>query len=275
MRPPALCDCTQGGFARAAKIHGPETQEAPLKIRWLTIVLAVPLTLAGASASAGGPSDPEVVDPAGDANLVNNQGQEAAPEQNLSTAPASIDGADIRSIWLETLYSTVKERDADGAVRFVRHVPHSLRINFVTTAPAKPTFGPGVIFRMSANVGEGGCQVQFQVYLAGTATAMERAEINRLRNCTGGNGILGGGFTHAVQGTTLSLTFPFAQTEGMLTGVETLSAYTRPHTRVVLPNAAATAPAIDQTAPIRSFTLGSDVPPDVDCTTEPGHPDCA
>lgn len=220
-------------------------------------------------------------DVGGDANGINNQSQETVPDPNLSTAPASIDSADLREIALETRYQTVKDRDEAGRVLAVRYVPDALRIHFTTTAPAKPSFGPGVIFRMSATIGDQGCQVQFELWVPGSApntSTAQRAEVNRLRNCTGGSGFLSAGFSVAFQGATATATYPFEFTQGLLEEGGSFSAYTRPHSRVVVATSSqyvATVPAIDQMPAIGGFVVGQDVPEDVDCLATPDHPDCA
>jgi|GEM_PF-7067407 len=246
------------------------------------LLLALSFALAGLTpVAADGPTSTVLsTDVAGDANAVNNQAQEGSvPEQNVQTAPASVDGADLLSVAVRTLYQQEKVRDDAGRVVRVRHVPTALRIEFRTTAPAKPTFGPGVIFRMSANVGTSGCQVQFELYVAGQApgsSPIERGQVNRLRNCPGGDGLLIG-FPYSFEGDTATVTFPFASTDGMLSSGTRLTAYTRPHTRVVnyAVAAAPTAPAIDQSPAIASFTIGQDVPADIDCLQDPSHVACS
>lgn len=248
------------------------------------LVVAMILAALPSLASAGTPENPEVRDVAGDANFVNSQGQSSIPDQNIQTSPASIDSADIVAIWLETLYSTVKDIDAEGRVLRVRHVPEALRVSIRTTAPVKPTFGPGVIFRVGTSM-DSGCDAQLQLYLAGSApgqSTYEKAELLRVRNCLGGNGAVPAEFPHAISGNVTTMTYPFDRSQGVLAPGITLGPFTtppttQPHSRVVLPNGnpGTTIPAIDHAPGLRPFVIGSDVPPDIDCAEDPGNPACS
>jgi hypothetical protein len=245
----------------------------------MAVVIWSLLTLVPSSAFGGTPDQPDIVDVAGDANGINSQGRNEVPDQNIGTAPASIPSADIQAIWFETLYSIVKVRDNEGRVLRVRHIPEALRVSIRTTAPAKPTFGPGVIFRVGATIGPT-CEAQLQLSLAGSApgsSTFERAELSRIRNCPGGAGPVPGEIPFALIGNVTTMTFAFESSAGVLATGLSLGPFTPPHSRVILPTGGSgtTIPAIDQTARVTSWTIGSDVPPDIDCTEEPSHPNCA
>jgi len=214
---------------------------------------------------------PHIVDATGDANAINGQGFGQTADQ--PTDPASVASADLAGVWFETTYDTVIERDENGAVRFVRHVPTGLRMRVKTAAPAKPTFGPTVLYRVPVTI-DGACEAWLQLYLRGDAQGSldrEGAELSPRSGCAG----TATGATLAFDGVYTEATFPFAG--GLLAGGMELGAWSRPSVRVAAGTGTtqlATAPAIDEAPPMSGFTVGSDVPPDIDCHETPSDPAC-
>ena len=230
----------------------------------------------GAPPAAGpAPGPPHIVDVPGDANAVNSQGFGQALD--VPTDPASVAGADLVGVWFETTYDTVIERDEQGAVRFVRHVATDLRMRVKTSAPASPTFGPTLTYRVPVTLG-GSCQAWLSFYVRGDAPGSldrEGAELIRQGGCTG---TTPSGATLAFDGNLSIITFPFATSGGELAGGMELGPWSRPSVRMAAGNGTQqlfTAPAIDEAPPMTSFTIGSDVPPDIDCHQTPANPACA
>lgn len=240
----------------------------------LVTMLALAATLAlGPPGSAGTEASPEVVDIAGDANLVNGQN---FGDINQSTEPASIPSADLRAMWFETAYE--KRIETVGETRWVRYDPTALVLRIKTTAPSKPTIGPSVIFRYPALIGE--CSVFLEVWIKGSsegAVDREYAAINRVSGCPGG---VTPGFPVSVTGNVTTATFPFAQTaETLGDGMFVMpDATLRPHVRLVLGSGntyCCTIPVVDDAPVGAEFEIGPDVPADVSCADQPSHPDCA
>jgi hypothetical protein len=185
------------------------------------------------------------------------------------------------SALFETAYRTEKQLEADGTVRFVRNVPTGLRVRIRTTAPAAPSFGPTVRQELWANVGA--CSLIFRMHVAGPRSQpddpAQGAEL-RTRNeaCPEGPRTYTDGISMTIQGNETVLEFPFAvfgpgiaitaDVDGNGARVQTVHGL-RPS------SPPAEGPAIDLAAPTTTFVIGSDVPADVDCRAEPGHPACA
>ena len=225
--------------------------------------------------SGPGPGAPHIVDLSGDANLVSSQGGEQAVD--VRTDPASIGGADLTGAWLETAYETVIERDQDGAVSFVRHVPSGLRVRVKTSSPAKPTFGPTLTYRVPVTI-DGSCQAWLSFYVRGDspgALDREGAMVLPQSGCASEDPVLG---TLAFEGNYGVATYSFEGSSGLLgTGME-LGPWSRSSVRIAAGNGTQqvfTAPAIDEGPPTTSFTIGSDVPDDIDCRVPPAHPACS
>ena len=222
-----------------------------------------------------GPGPPHVVDPPGDANAVNGQGFGQALD--VPTDPASVGGADLVGVWFETTYDTIIERDEQGAVRFVRHVGTGLRMRVKTSEPARPTFGPTLTYRVPVTIG-GSCQAWLSFYVRGDAPGSldrEGAELIPQGGCTG---TTPSGATLAFDGNRSAATFPFATSGGELAGGMELGPWSRPSVRMAAGNGAQqlfTAPALDEAPPMTSFSIGSDVPADIDCHETPANPACA
>lgn len=263
----------------------PRTRLLPLA---LAALLAVSLAPASALDESGDEPEPLVTDAVGDANGVNYQGLRGIlqdPEYDTlassDTSPASVESADLVSIWAETDHEEVIERDAEGAVTAVRHEPTALRVSFETSGPASPTFGPTLVFRLPAVIN--GCRAFLQAYVHGPATnpsdGAEHANIRQLdEGCPGGVTTVTDGFLLEFDDTTMSLVYPFdaPAAAGLVTPTTKLSESGDAHNRTLL--VAATAPVIDEAhIDFWSFQVGSDVPADIDCTDEgtPDHQRCS
>lgn len=257
-------------------------------------------------ATATDMSEPLITDAAGDANFVNAQGNTAAVSANgPDTRPASLGGADLRSIAFSTRYATVKVRNPDGSVRMVDYRPLAMQIDITTTGPITPTFGPSLIFRVPTVIS--GCEAWFQGVIRGPLASntnsgeVQRVELRKLNisgqpACPGGTGTM----TSAEFGmeggeNTLKLVYPFSAFTGAMTGFITngtqLSAPPNFINASRFPNVSTlhytpTAPTlgsagiigvayVDEAPKFTSFTVGSDVPADVICADTPEHPACA
>ena len=197
--------------------------------------------------------------------------------ESADTRPASIDSADLLAMWMETDYDTVVERDGDDTIAAVRHEPIGLRVSIETTAPASPTFGPTVVFRVPAMVG--GCGVFLQAYVSGPASAPtdtpEQANMRKLdEGCPGGAGTVSDGFDLEFDGNVMTLVYPFdaPAAEGLLVPGRQLMTDGDMHNRPLWVEA--TAPAIDEATGFWWFRAGEDVPDDVDCAATPEADRC-
>ncbi|HYH27640.1 MAG TPA: hypothetical protein VEA19_02555, partial [Actinomycetota bacterium] len=112
----------------------------PVKI----VVLLFSLVAVSAPAVAGTPANPEVTDPAGDANVVDG----AAPGTTVSS-PASVPWADLTKVWFTTDFSSVPAK-RDGQ-RGMLKVPQRLRVHIQTAAPIAPV-GAGTVYAVEWEV---------------------------------------------------------------------------------------------------------------------------
>jgi len=244
-------------------------------------------------ATANDVIEPQITDPAGDGNFINGGGNTAnvAPA-GPDTRPASIDGLDLRSITFHTLYKTFKVKDLDGSVAAVDYRSTGLQVDFTTTGPITPTFGPSLRFSVPTTIG--GCETWFQGWIRGpqaTPNDVQRADIRKITAaCPGGAATVSNGFDMVVTGNTMSLTYPFtaAAFTGPMSGFiddgtelgpppAFINASGFPAIRLSHATPVATAfPLVADEGPrFEAFTVGSDVPADLVCADEPGHPDCA
>lgn len=233
--------------------------------------------IAGSPAGAGTPEQPEIKDPAGDANAINGQGVLLGLEEGPDTRPASIDGADLRAIWVDTAYDVVKVRDAARNILEVQHLPFALRIHVRTEAPAAPSPGPTMVYRYPATIG--GCDVFFQMWVSGPGSVPgdppQRVDIRRLTSsCPGGaTTMTSPTFTLSLDGNVATWQYPISTFPALLGVGREVAPDGNPHVRPLL--GAATAPEIDQTVQAESaFKIGSDVPPNIDCRQTPEHEKC-
>jgi hypothetical protein len=221
----------------------------------LGAALAALLVLGVVPATAGTADAPELTDIAGDANGINGQGPVSGPSQATPVQAAS---ADLRAMWLETVVTESQVTAADGTVTTVQ-TPVALRWNVRTTAPASPSFGPSVIYRMPATVG--GCSLFLESTVRGPASAPTDLQRGSLRLLTadacptGPVRTLTAGITQSFAGDVMTVDFPLAASDGVLAANRTLASNGAGHSRVSA--VAVTAPQIDEAQGDWSFRIGS------------------
>jgi hypothetical protein len=241
-----------------------------------TFVVSLVLMLGAFPAGASDPDAPEVVDVAGDGNLVNGQGRLAGHEQGPDARPASLDGADIRAVWFETAYDTVKVLDpGTGEVLRVEHRPTALVVRIKTEGPVHPTTPPGRDLDLEVIADLPSCRASFELWAKGSGPANDSSNIMAV---TAGCGVWqpGGGpgalIKPAFDGAEVTLTFPLNQPDLQMFIADGVS-IRQPAARSVL-NAPFVSPLVDETASGSDFVIGEDVPPDVDCVADPDHQEC-
>jgi hypothetical protein len=251
----------------------------------LIIGLVAVLALGGSPAGAGTSLGPEILDIAGDANFVNGANFFWGLGE-FDTSPASLGGADLRAIWFETHYDTFKDRDAQGKITTVRHVPTGLQVKFRTQEPPAPTFGPTLTFYVDVMIGN--CLVDLAAHVPGPASspldADQSAEIYKYTGCVGGSGALSNPkFTVTISGNVVTAEFPFSvlpysSTQIVLAKDVELRAPVDGNPGGVQPYLAWSSAAltfVDEAPPFAGkFRLGSDVPADIDCLATPGQSEC-
>lgn len=281
--------------------------------RTTTLAAALVTTLALGllpSAATADPPAPHVTDPAGDANGLNAQGNASAPAGGPDTKPASIDGADIREVSFETRYSTTKVYNPDGTVARVLYTANALKVNVTMEGNVLPTFGPSLLLRVPTRVTMPNgslCESWFQAWWRGPRALpndLERADIRRLTGgtpsvCPAVNTITAG-FDLVVDGKVVTMIYPLNAPgmagyiqEGTLikdppvfingsSYIHTRVAFIGPSQTVGLPPPVGTVTvnpgvfplAIDEAARFTAFTVGSDVPANIDCAVTPDAPEC-
>ena len=259
--------------------------------RWSRIITATFLATLGLStvagpASAGTPVEPEIADIGGDANALNGHGMVRLPDEGVSTDPVSVDKADIRAIWFETAYESSKVRDDSGRVLAVERVPVALRVHIKTEGPITQDEPISLTYRVPMKAGE--CPLSFMLNLvAAEATPLHRVgaelTIENAQLCLPGAPVKTQGISYAINGSTVTLNYPFAASEGILADDVVLSPSDRAHVKrtayVTVGIAAGTIVfqgAMLDIAPLgRGFVIGSDVPANIDCAGTPGHAECA
>lgn len=243
----------------------------------ITLCTALTALALGALPGFAGTSEaPEITDVAGDANFVNGQGLQAGQEQGEDTRPASIDNSDLRGVWFETEYVTNKIFDPQsGEVLRVQHQPTALRVRIQTQGPVRPMSPWSQIeYRVQATLP--GCTATFELDVR--TNPPDVATLQPIGAPCGDNSpniIVTSPVTPTFAGTVGTITFPFghAQTSDFISNGTTI---TQPAAHVLgrLPVGSQANLRADETTPGRDFTIGQDVPPDVDCTTDPGNPEC-
>jgi len=232
------------------------------------MVLAVILAFGGVSA-AGTADDPEVTDPAGDANVVS-----ALSDEELDTRPASIDGADLRAIWLETSFVANKVLDPEtGQVLRVVHSPTGLLLHFRTEAPMHPTEQDlSMFYRVRAQVRDGDGQficsaVRFELEVPPGGTGGSVGVQRMFATCPGGMTTTAG--LLAFDGDVATLSFPYTTGpfQELLPVGATISSLSEiwSFTRLEAGSQRRDTVIDEGDAAGRSFTIGQDVPPDIDC----------
>lgn len=108
-------------------------------------------------AGAGTQAQPEIVDPAGDANGVDGLAPGVVPG-----TPASVPWADITKAWFTADFTSVPAR-RDGE-RGMLKVPHALRMHIETAGAIAPT-GPGIVYAAEWEVNN--CVYRLLVHVPG------------------------------------------------------------------------------------------------------------
>jgi hypothetical protein len=234
------------------------------------LIAGLVAVLSGIPATAGTSASPDISDPAGDANFAS-----AVSGDERDTRPASTDNGDLRAVWFETAYSTTKVRDASGAVLRVEHQPTALLINIKTQSPVRPLSPLGALrFKVLATAPA--CTASFELLVA---AASEKAEIRPAAPSTGCGedpplNLVISPVTPTYNGAVSTMTFPLAH-EGVskVVSAGTVLSQTKAQTISQLSTGAFPVP-LDQTSAGSSFTIGQDVPADVDCMATPDNTEC-
>lgn len=234
------------------------------------LVAGLVAALSGIPATAGTSTNAEITDAAGDANFIS-----VASADQRDTRPASVDNVDLRAVWFETSYTTVKIIDSTGAVSRVEYRPTALLVRIQTQAPVRPS-SPWGARRYKVQAAVPTCQASFELLAAADAAN----DIAELRPATA-NTLCGDDVSFVVSpvkptydGAVVTLTFPLAHPK--------ISQVISSGTTLSQSNAFVTAnlgpgpmlPTVDQTGAGRDFTIGQDVPADIDCNSTPSNPEC-
>lgn len=238
---------------------------------------ALALVALGALPGAAGTSEnPEVADVAGDANFLNGQGLQAGQEEGPDTRPASIDNTDLRAVWFETAYSTNKVFDPEtGDVLRVQYQPTALAVHIQTQGPVRP-MDPWttILYKVQATLP--GCTATFE--LSVRPNPPDQASIRPVGvNCghLPPTGIAVSPAVPTFEGVVSTITFPLDD-PNVSQYISAGAAIAQPAAHVLgrLPAGGQANIRADETAAGRDFTIGQDVPADVDCTSDPDNPEC-
>jgi hypothetical protein len=251
---------------------------APVRKRRLYLagpVIVAALLVPGPASTAGTSTNPEITDVAGDGNFINGQGAQPGHEVGPDTRPASSDNLDLRAVWFETDYSTTKVRDAAGKVLRVQHHPTALLIHVQTQAPARPmTPWSTINYKVSATLP--GCQALFQLDVFSTIPP-ERAMIWPAggTSCDPSNAFAQSPVPPTFDGTVSTMTFPLSNSL-ISSYISTGTAIRQPKADAFgqLPSVGSGGLRADETVTGRDFTIGQDVPADIDCVDDPENPQC-
>ena len=229
-------------------------------------------TLGTTPATAGSQEAPEITDIAGDAGGANGQG--LAPIDGIETRPASVDSADLRAVWFETAYAKTKTVDATGKVLMVRHFATGLRVNIQTEAPVHPPSQAQMRplnYDVVAAIGD--CDVVFQLS-ATAAPATDTVGLQQMSApCPDGVSPQGETTRPTYDAAIARLEFPFA--------ISRFGKVLKPTTAIDIAVARTSRPlpfagtlVLDDALGDATFTIGQDVPADIDCSAAPGHAEC-
>jgi hypothetical protein len=259
-------------------------------LRWgrgvrIGVVLAVVLCLGLGQTTAGAaPAAPLFTDAAGDASPAAIAVALALGSSGPDLRPASIDGVDVVASWFETTYEKTKVRDDAGSVTQVTHRPLALELHIQTSGPASPTFGPTVRFLHYVSVND--CTLRFVADVRGpTSGADDVPQAASLdysgRGCPTPSGWLAAGSAPEFRSNEMILRFPFQAT--VIAGTQlvpigaTIAGNPSTNGGFVFVTTDGSNKAnlefINKAA--RTYVVGAEVPADVDCATDPAHPDCA
>jgi hypothetical protein len=251
----------------------PRVCRSAVRRKLLTVGLVAGLVAAfsGVPATAGTSTAPDITDPAGDANFVS-----AISADERDTRPASTDNADLRGVWFETAYSTTRViHSVSGAVLRVEYRPTALLINIRTQGPVRPLSPLGAL-RFKVQATTPACTASFELLVA---AASEKAEIRPATPSTGCGEdppltLVISPVTPTYDGAVSTMTFPLAH-EGIskVISAGAVLSQTKAQTIAQMPTGASPVP-VDQTGAGSNFTIGQDVPADVDCTATPNNAEC-
>ena len=261
------------------------TVKAPLVCRSTTrklltagLLAGLVAVLSGLPAAAGSTADPEIADVAGDGNFINGQGAQQGQHAGPDTRPVSFDNADLRAVWFETAYSTTKVRDASGNVQRVEYTPTALKVNIQTQGPVRP-LSPWTYLEFKVPVTLVDCRASLE--LAALATS-DRVEIKPIGSpCDPDRSLARSPATPTYQGAVATFTFPLTDAPGSSYFISpyladgTVLGQPSAHVLGRLPVGSQANVQTDETAVGRNFTIGQDVPADINCSASPGHADCA
>jgi hypothetical protein len=261
------------------------TQPGTTATRLLSAALVAGLVavLSGIPATAGTSADPEITDAAGDANFINSNGVAPLSEPGPDTRPASLDNSDFRAIWFETAYTTTKVLNGTGQVARVEHQPSALLVHIRTQAAVHPsTPWTNAQYKVQATVPTCQNKVSFELRTF-TNAASDAAEI---RPVPAGNGsatacgelaagtIVTSPVKPSFDGAVSTLTFPLAHVT-IREFIQVGTSIAQPAAHIVgFVQVGQNPTTTDRTAVGRNFTIGQDVPADIDCSANPSHPEC-
>jgi hypothetical protein len=236
--------------------------------------LALALATGGVQANAGA-TDPEITDPAGDANFVSAI---AGPEAD--TRPVSADSLDLLAAWFETAYSSNKVLDSNGDVVRVERVPEALLVHIRTAGPVLPTHLPSDTVRYKVQVALPGCRAVFEL-VARAGTNGSYAQLGTIDVCPPFQTPTFQRQSDApvIQANEATIRFPFGS-PFVPQAVADGASIAQPTARVYSALVSKTGPdgndvlIADKTVQGRSFTIGQDVPADVDCGSDPENAEC-
>ena len=242
------------------------------------LIAGLVAVLSGLPAAAGSAADPEITDVAGDGNFINGQGVQQGQHSGPDTRPISFNNTDLRAVWFETAYSTTKVRDASGEVLRVEYTPTALKVNIQTQGPVRP-LSPWTYIEYRVPVTLPGCRASLE--LAALATS-DRTEIRPIgAPCDPDRLLARSPATPTYQGAVSTFTFPLTDTPATGYFISpylsegTVLAQPSAHVLGRLPVGSQANVQTDETAVGRNFTIGQDVPADIDCSANPGHTECA
>lgn len=252
--------------------------------RWhVAMTLVTVLAVVGAGSAAAKPAQPSYVDAIGDANgLYVNEYENLHDNNGPDTRPASVPGADLVSAWFQTSYRVERDVNDSGQVVRVRHVPTAVELRVETAAPASPTFGPSLVYRFLANIGD--CWLSLSSVVKGPASGEEEVEGARVQR--GGPDCGNRSIEVPVRFEGNVMVLSFSRQQSLIDGVQIL-----PIGGVIGPSEESFGALVsvvrvvngiglggadlDGANPARPYVIGSDVPPDVDCVATPADPGCA
>lgn len=243
------------------------------KLHLATPILVGALLIPGPSSTAGTGVDPEITDVAGDANYINGQDVAAGLEHGPDTRPASFDNVDLVSVWFETPYETNRVLDsATGEVLRVEHEPTGLLIHWKTAGPILP-MDPftHVDYIVRTHVGDCELKLSIRVGSANPGSSIYPWSLG----CDGWWGrnvdppVIQGNIG---TGTFLRKSPNPSKPSYFLPGVTLKGSFGL--VQAHLPRAEQGFIYQDETKIGRDFTIGQDVPPDVECADEPTYPAC-